>query len=65
MDLNELFSRHQVAMIGMVHAASPSRRASAEQCANYYADRIDTVRGLLTADHTIVDHQDLKRIVRG
>lgn len=65
MDLNELFSRHQVAMIGMVHAPSPSRRAVAEECANYYADRIADVRGLLTASHPVVNHQALKRIVRG
>ncbi len=65
MDLNELFSRHQVAMIGMVHAASPSRRASAEQCANYYAERIDSLRGLLTPCQPAFNHQTLKRIVRG
>jgi len=65
MDLNELFFRHQVAMIGMVHAASASRRASAEQCVNYYAERIDNLRGALTPCQPAVNHPALKRIVRG
>ena len=37
MDLNELFSRHQQALIAMVHNTTPKCRDLAEQCANYYA----------------------------
>lgn len=65
MDLNELFSRHQQALIAMVHDTTPKCRDLAEQCANYYADQIDALQRRLSASHPAGDHQALKRIIRG
>ena len=65
MDLNELFSRHQVALMGMMHASSPARRDWAQQCANYYADRIDTARPTLNGARPVINACALKQIVHG
>ena len=65
MDLNELFSRHQQALIAMVHNTTPKCRDLAEQCANYYADQIESMHRRLSVGHPAGDHQTLKRIIRG
>lgn len=65
MDLNELFSRHQQALIAMVHNASPSCRDFAEKRANEFADQIKAVQQSLNAIHLAGDHQILKSIIRG
>ena len=43
MDLNELFARHQTALFDMFNHATPDERAWAEQCAGYYAGRIESL----------------------
>ena len=65
MDLNELFSRHQVALMGMMHEASPASRDWAESRANYYAGQIDIARLALNVAQPIINHCTLKQIVRG
>ena len=44
MDLNHLFSRHQIALIDMMSADCEESRAWAASCADYYADRITDAR---------------------
>lgn len=65
MDLNELYSRHQIALIAMLNEASVPSRSRAEECANYYADRIATAREGNGVDSVPTNHSDLKRIIRG
>lgn len=44
MDLNELLSRHQLALIGADNARTPCARTVHEGRATFYADRIRTLR---------------------
>lgn len=53
MDLNELFSRHQIALIDMVHASTPASRAWAEECAAYYETCIVSQRRRLGLDEPL------------
>jgi hypothetical protein len=43
-DLNHLFSRHQIALIDMMSAPCDDSRSWAANCADYYADRIADAR---------------------
>jgi hypothetical protein len=65
LDLNELFSRHQIALIKMSHAVSLPSRVEAEECSDYYADCIASARRTLGAEESEYGHQALKKIVRG
>ena len=65
MDLNELLSRHQVALIDMANGPSPAVRAWAEVRADYYAECIISLRTHLGADNPITDGTALKRIMCG
>ncbi|HKX79465.1 MAG TPA: hypothetical protein VJM34_13175 [Novosphingobium sp.] len=65
MDLNELFARHQTALFDMFNRASPDGRAWAEQCAGYYAERIEHSAPLLDGTPRIVDTSILKGIMHG
>jgi hypothetical protein len=40
MDMNELYARHQVALLDVQYGVSASQRQSAGECADYYAGRI-------------------------
>ena len=44
MDLNHLFSRHQIALIDMMSAPCEESRSWAQCCADYYADKITEAR---------------------
>ena len=65
MDLNELFSRHQKALMDMTNLACPTSRGWAEKCANYYAGRIETEQLRSGAAMAPGSHSALKRAVRG
>jgi len=65
MDLNELFFRHQVALIQVAHSPSRACREWAEQCSDYYATRIVSLRRRLGAQSTIDNHPATKRLLHG
>lgn len=65
MDLNELFSRHQIALIEMTRAPTAAGRERAEGCADYYAGCITTLRSRFGVPDPISDHIAVKGLVRG
>jgi hypothetical protein len=64
LDLNELLSRHQIALIAMAHAPTVPGREWAEECADYYATCIVTARRKLGASDPVNSHRAMKRIIR-
>lgn len=64
MDLNELLSRHQIALIEMSYAPTLAGRARAEECADYYAARVTSLSRRQGVGDPISNHLVIKGLMR-
>lgn len=54
MDLNELFRRHQLALINFIKSQSPSARQAAARMADDFAAQIQQKRPARAKDHIVL-----------
>lgn len=54
MDLNELFRRHQLALIAIRENEVPEKRANAEREADIYAAQIDALRATAPSKRSVI-----------
>ncbi|MFC3096229.1 hypothetical protein [Alteraurantiacibacter palmitatis] len=64
MDLNELFRRHQLALIGVGENEAPDKRVAAEREADRYAAQIDALRATAPGKRSVISVHTYRSLSR-